>query len=206
MTRRARARLIFVACAALLCVLFLALGAWQVQRLQWKRALIAQVERRVHAAPVAAPARAGWAQLSRQQDEYRRVRLRGHFLATPAALVRAVTELGSGYWVLAPFQGDGGDIVLVNRGFIAESAKRSIPAAAAGEVTGLLRMSERGGGFLRDHDPAGERWYSRDVAAIAAARALPGVPASIALYFVDQQAAPRAPDRSAGLTGGILHR
>jgi surfeit locus 1 family protein len=196
MTRRARARLIFAACAALLCALFLALGAWQIQRLQWKSALIAQVDQRVHAVPAAAPPRADWARLSKDHDEYRHVRLRGRFLETPATLVRAATELGSGFWALSPFQGDGGDIVLVNRGFIAAAAKQTVPPASATEVTGLLRMSERGGGFLHDNDPANDRWYSRDVAAIAAARGL----SAVAPYFVDQDAGATGAAPVGGLT------
>ncbi len=37
-------------------------------------------------------------------------------------------------------------------------------------MTGLLRLSEPKGAFLRSNDPKDDRWYSRDVAAIAAAR------------------------------------
>ena len=47
-------------------------------------------------------------------------------------------------------------------------------------------MTEPGGGFLRANDPAANRWYSRDVAAIAAARGL----GRTAPYFVDADAAP----------------
>jgi surfeit locus 1 family protein len=196
MNRPGRARLIFAVCAALLCAGFLALGIWQVQRLQWKTALIAQVDQRVHAAPAAAPSRADWPRLGKDQDEYRHVRLRGHFLDTPSTLVLASTELGTGYWVMTPFQGDSGDIVLVNRGFIPTSAKQSIPPASATEVTGLLRMSQPGGGVLRNNDPTNNRWYSRDVDAIAAARGLPGV----APYFVDQDAGATGAAPVGGLT------
>jgi surfeit locus 1 family protein len=182
-TRTARARLLTAACAALLCAGFVALGIWQLQRLHWKTALIAQVDQRVHAAPAAAPAPADWARLDKGRDEYRHVRLRGHFLDTPATLVQASTVLGSGYWVLAPFGSDDGGIVMVNRGFVPASAR---PArAASSEISGLLRMSEPGGGFLRDNDPLHGRWYSRDTRAIAAARGLP----QVAPYFVDQDAA-----------------
>ncbi|RYE30194.1 MAG: SURF1 family protein, partial [Hyphomicrobiales bacterium] len=60
-------------------------------------------------------------------------------------------------------------------------------AAGAGDiqVVGLLRLSEPGGGFLRSNDPMAGRWYSRDVAAIAAARGL----GEVAPYFVDAGAA-----------------
>jgi len=47
-----------------------------------------------------------------------------------------------------------------------------------------MRMSEPGGAFLRANDPAAGRWYSRDVAAIAAAQGL----GPVAPYFVDADA------------------
>ncbi len=73
-------------------------------------------------------------------------------------------------------------------------ATAAIPAGPcrqpAGEtqVTGLLRISEPGDGFLRRNDPAAGRWYSRDVAAIAAARGL----VDVAPFFVDADAASSA--------------
>ena len=59
----------------------------------------------------------------------------------------------------------------------------------AGEraVSGLLRLTEPGGGFLRSNDPAARRWYSRDVAAIAAAARLAP---PVAPYFIDADATP----------------
>jgi surfeit locus 1 family protein len=48
-------------------------------------------------------------------------------------------------------------------------------------VTGLLRINEPKGTLLRSNVPAEERWYSRDVTAIAAARGLQNV----APYFID---------------------
>jgi surfeit locus 1 family protein len=58
-------------------------------------------------------------------------------------------------------------------------------------------MSEPGGAFLRANKPTSNRWYSRDVAAIAAAHSLD----KVAPYFVDIE---RTPSESglpvAGLT------
>ena len=48
-------------------------------------------------------------------------------------------------------------------------------------VTGLLRISEPGGILLRDNNPAEDRWYSRDVDAIARAQKL----TNVAPYFID---------------------
>jgi surfeit locus 1 family protein len=60
------------------------------------------------------------------------------------------------------------------------------PAAAASTVTGLLRITEPDGAFLRHNNPAANLWYSRDVQAIAAARGL----SRVAPYFIDAQAPP----------------
>lgn len=168
--------------AALLVAAFGSLGVWQVHRLSWKRHLIARVDAGIHAAPVPASLSLNPA------DEYRRVIASGRFRHDAATLVRASTQLGSGYWVITPLLTDAGFTVLVNRGFVSPDARRSY-ARPAGHVriVGLLRLTEPGGGFLRGNDPAVNRWYSRDVAAIAAARR---IPAPVAPYFIDAQANP----------------
>lgn len=151
---------------------------WQVQRLAWKLDLIAKVDARVHAAPGALPDR-----FDAQADEYRRVRVRGHFLDR-STLVQAVTERGAGFWVLTPLVTDSGT-VLVNRGFVPSGWKGAPPARDV-TLTGLLRVSEPKGGFLRSNDPAHDRWYSRDVEAIAKAQGL----GATAPYFIDADATP----------------
>lgn len=164
---------------------FTALGIWQLYRLQWKLALIERVEKRIHAPPEAAPGTAQWTTVSATRDEYRHVHLRGRFLANHDTLTKALTEFGSGFWLLTPFQQTDGSIVLINRGFVPENWQDgAIPSST--EIIGLLRISEPGGGFLRHNDPANARWYSRDVAAIAAAQQL----SPVAPYFVDADASP----------------
>ncbi len=172
---------------------FTALGIWQLHRLQWKLALIERVQARIHAPPVNPPSRADWPRISSERDEYRHVLLQGHYLDDHATRVKAVTVLGPGYWLLVPLRSTDGSIVLVNRGYVPESwqapATPENRNAGPEHVTGLLRISEPGGGFLRHNDAAAQRWYSRDVAAIATARGLHDV----APYFVDADAAPGSP-------------
>jgi surfeit locus 1 family protein len=217
-TSRSKASLVLLAvCAGFFFLVFVALGTWQVYRLQWKLDLIARVEARVHAAPAPAPGRAQWPQVSPDKDEYRRVALSGRFLYSKTVAVQASTDLGSGAWLLTPLQTADGDIVLVNRGFVGVSPVKlgatGAKDGAAGQpvdVVGLLRMSEQGGGFLRANDPARNRWYSRDVQAIAAARGL----GTVAPYFVDADrassqanaaAAPDAEKPVGGLTVIAFH-
>jgi surfeit locus 1 family protein len=162
------------------------LGVWQIERLAWKEALIARVDQRIHAAPGEPPAPAQWPTIDPAGAEYRRVTASGHYLNDRETLVQAVTERGSGFWVVTPFQTNQGFTMLVNRGFVPPENRdpRMRPAgqpAGTTTVTGLLRMTEPKGGFLRSNDPAADRWYSRDVAAIAASRGLQ----QVAPYFVD---------------------
>lgn len=197
--------------ALLLIVLFAGLGTWQVVRLQWKLDLIARVEARVHAAPAPLPSRTSWAGITPESAEYRRVQLHGTYLYDLTTPVQALTEAGSGYWLLTPMCMGDGTVVLVNRGFIpAELGARTRytpqratenPCANAGPaaaVTGLLRTSEHNGAFTRTNDPAANRWYTRDVAAIAAARGIATAP-----FFVDAAAGQNPPDSPDRPVGGL---
>ena len=186
----------------------LALGVWQVERLQWKLALIERVDKRVHAAPVAAPGRAEWAAISRESNEYTRVQISGRFDHSRETLVRASTELGSGFWVMTPLQTTAGFWVLINRGFVSpdfSSPATRVSNTGQQNISGLLRLSEPGGSFLQQNDIAAGRWYSRDVQAIAARVALDarpdgGVLVPVAPYFIDAAA---SPDRQEWPRGGL---
>jgi surfeit locus 1 family protein len=187
--RSRHSRTIFISVMVILAAMFMALGTWQVQRLFWKNALIARVDARVHAVATPAPPERGWTALKAENDEYRRVVIEGRFRHDAETLVQAVTDLGAGFWVLTPLETADGTTVLINRGFVTTD-RRDPGTRAAGEiqgdakVTGLLRMTEPGGAFLRSNDPQQERWYSRDVAAIAAAKGL----GTTAPYFIDADA------------------
>lgn len=167
---------------------FIALGTWQVQRRAWKLALIERVEQRVHAAPVALPPSPEWPQVSVASHEYLPVTAQGLWLPEKTVLAQALTELGSGFWVMTPLQLADGTQVVVNRGFVPQEQRAQwlatpLPASAPTTATiqGLLRMSEPDGGFLRTNAPAEQRWYSRDIAAMGRALQLP----QVAPFFID---------------------
>jgi len=163
---------------------FVALGNWQLQRRVWKLDLIQRVDERVHAVAEAAPERSLWPLVSRESDEYRHVFVEGEYLPDSDTLVTAATELGSGYWVLTPLRLEDGSTVMVNRGFIGQGSVPAAPPVEPVKVEGLLRITEPDGSVLQSNVPAAGRWYSRDVAAIAAARGLEDT----APYFIDAAA------------------
>jgi len=183
-------RLLALLGAFLMFAGFVALGSWQLARRQWKLELIARVEQRVHAPAAEPPERSRWPLVNAASDEYRHVRLSGRYLPGQVTRVLAATELGSGFWVVTPLRCEDGTVVLINRGFVAADQSAPDASQAPVVVTGLLRLSEPGGGFLRRNDAAANRWYSRDVQAIGAALDLPS--AQLAPYFVDADASASA--------------
>ena len=97
-----------------------------------------------------------------------------------------MTEPGPVCWYLPPCVGPRSPVI-VNRGFV-PAERRADHSRLDGpvRVTGLLRVTELGGAFLRSNDPAADRWYSRDVAAIAEAKQL----GPVAPYFIDADKTP----------------
>lgn len=160
--------------------ILVSLGFWQLQRLKWKEALIAEVSARVAAAPVAAPDEAEWAKLQPEDYEYRHVRLTGTYDAAHQALVFRALEKphgkfgGQGYLVMTPLHLASGANVIVNRGFVPMDRKAATQSAPAGEteITGLMRASEPRNLFTPADNPAKGEWYTRDPEAIAAALGL----------------------------------
>ena len=156
--------------------ILIGLGVWQIHRLAWKEALIAAVNERVGAPPVPLPPETDWPALKPSDYEYRHVRAHGVYDVTRQALVfRALASSrgrygGQGYLVMTPLRLADGAEVLVNRGFVPDTAKA---AAATGggeaDVVGLMRSSEERTWFTPPDDPAREQWFTRDIAEIASA-------------------------------------
>src|SRR5437016_3649163 len=107
-------------------VVLIALGTWQLERREWKEALIAELDRKLAASPADLPLRERWPQLNAGRDEFRRVKFPAEFLSDQDALVYSSGSLlrpdviGPGYWVFSPARVTGGSLVVVNRGFVPE--------------------------------------------------------------------------------------
>ncbi|TYC49775.1 SURF1 family protein [Rhodobacterales bacterium] len=172
--------------AGLVVVCLVLLGNWQLRRLEWKTELIHAVETRAFGDEVAAPARAEWPGVTPETHSYLRVRAEGRLLGGHTLFVKALTELGAGFWMLQPLERPDGEIIWINRGFV-PSEYRSSPdrddAADTDEVTvtGLLRPTEPGGTLLEKNAPDENLWYSRDTKAFSRQEGL----GETAPYFID---------------------
>jgi surfeit locus 1 family protein len=182
--------------AAVALAILVSLGLWQLDRLKWKEGLIATLEQRLAAPPVALPPLAAWPQLTAASDEFLRVSLTAEFRNDREALVytggstlREATG-GPGYWVFAPAGLSDGSLVMVNRGFVPDG-KQDPAARPAGQVAGpismigVLRWPEQPGLFTPNHDPARNIWFARDSAAMAAAQGIGAAPFYVELESPD---------------------
>ena len=174
----------------------LSLGLWQLDRKAWKEGLIATIERRLSAPPVALPAPAAWPRLKAAEDEFLRVAMTAEFLNDREALVYTSGSSlregssGPGYWVFTPARLADGALVVVNRGFVPDG-KQDPAARPDGEVAGpinmvgVLRWPEPPGMFTPAGDPTRNIWFSRDSNAIAAAKDVSAAPFYLELESPD---------------------
>lgn len=165
------ATLLTVCAVAVLC----ALGSWQVQRLQWKNNLIAQME----SARAAGPEDAAFTDITGDAPLY--VRLRGQYGAVKFHVGPRTYEGEVGSHVFVPFAVNGG-AVLVNRGWIPQGQEENMwPPEGEATVTGLLRLPERGNPFTPPNDPEKGAWFRADPAQMARAAGIDEI-ASLVMY------------------------
>jgi surfeit locus 1 family protein len=107
--------------------------------------------------------------------QYRRVTLSGRFDHAKEAYVFTTAAEGVPvYHVLTPFTADDGKVVMVDRGAVPGDRLKPATRMAGNvdgpaHVTGVWRVPDPSGLFTPRPDPGKRIWYSRDLAAIAAA-------------------------------------
>ena len=162
----------FVIAATLGVLMLCTLGMWQLERLQWKNALIAERKAELAAAPVALSTVLSEIGAGRTID-YRPVTLTGRF-EEGKELPLFSTAYGPGWEIVSPFLTDDGVLVMVDRGFLPEMSGRDVvaPKPPAGPLTlsGFARQPPaKKAAFAPANDASRNRWFWWDLPAMAAA-------------------------------------
>ncbi|MEM9723980.1 MAG: SURF1 family protein [Pseudomonadota bacterium] len=147
------------------------LGFWQLDRLEWKRGLIAEMEARA-----AGPALALSGEETAGPHEHRAAQATGRYDPT-VPQVRYLTSIkgvGPGFRLIAAFELENGRRVLVDRGFAPEQAAPrggETPALPSGPqtLTGRLRWPSEISAFTPEPNRTDFVWFARDVPSLAAA-------------------------------------
>ena len=158
--------------------ILLMLGSWQLQRLEWKEGLIAELLVRASADPVAFPA-----SVDPERDNLLRVKVRGTIGLPELHALHSVKQYGAGYRIIAPMAlaGDSGGpdrVILVDLGFVPEALKDAVPREGSvrwgesnrvDEVIGLLHWPSEIDSYTPEPDLGRNIWFARDVPAMAEA-------------------------------------
>jgi len=131
----------------------LALGFWQLERMEWKRALIAERTAALGAPPAPLPPNA---QIGPEWD-FRRVSVRGRFLHDRAQPFGPRLDRPQ---TLTPLRRADGGVLLVNRGVVADRPEGELA------VDGVLRLPRAPGAFAPEHGPDARLWLWYDLAGL----------------------------------------
>jgi len=144
--------------------ILLSLGFWQLARLDWKLGVIADIESRIHADPVAVPATP-----DPENDRYLPVSAAGRYTGERVHVLSSQRERGTGSHVIAVLETEDGRRLLVDRGFISDQDAVGVDYAADNaEVTGNLLWPIDSDSFTPAPDLGRNLWFSRDAPPIAA--------------------------------------
>jgi surfeit locus 1 family protein len=145
------------------CAVLIALGTWQLRRLEWKDAILAQIEAKIAAEPVALPGAP-----DRARDIYLPVTVSGALGGEELHVLTSRKEEGPGYRVISVLTAEDRR-VMVDLGFVPEAQKDASRMAGAVTVTGNLHWPDETDGWTPAPDAARGIWFARDVPAMVAA-------------------------------------
>lgn len=160
--------------SALAIAVLCALGFWQLQRLQWKGALIAEISARQAESPISL----GAAIAGSEDIEFRKVAADLKFLPGNEFHMLTSFDGHAGWHIITPAVSVDGFYVLVDRGAVPDElrddASRKMGADQPVSVLGIVRHHEMSRDYFSpDNDPKGNRWYWWDVPAMLTAANIP---------------------------------
>ena len=157
-------------------ITLIGLGAWQMDRLYWKEALIEQLQERSTAEPIALPSSID----NLETLEFRRVSVTGEFLHEHEFYLFNRSLKGKpGLNVITLLKrADGSGHVLVNRGWV-PFEKRDPTTRPKGQIEGrvtiegIIRIARGPGMFTPKNEPQNNTWFFVDPSSMSASAKIP---------------------------------
>jgi surfeit locus 1 family protein len=144
--------------------ILLSLGIWQLQRLEWKKTVLAEIDAQIHAAPTEVPELGG---LDPVAARFRPVQVAGRTTGEEIHVLSGKKDIGPGYEIIAAFVTASGRRILLDRGFVPDAARRDPRPATELSVTGNLHWPEEADSYTPAPDLGRGIWFARDVPAMA---------------------------------------
>ncbi|WP_299359162.1 SURF1 family protein [uncultured Paracoccus sp.] len=142
--------------------ILMSLGFWQLQRHEWKQAVLAEIAEGIAAAPVALPATVD------PTMKYQAITVTGTTTGAEILVLSGTRERGGGYNVISGFVTDDGRRVMIDRGFVPQDARHDPRPATRMRVNGNLHWPDELGSATPAPNLDEGIWFARDVPAMAA--------------------------------------
>lgn len=141
-------------------VILVWLGLWQLDRLEWKLGVIADIDARVSAEPVPLPNT-----IDPERDNYLTVIMQGAATGEEIRFLDSGTAAGTGHRIISAFETINGRRVMLDQGLLPLYDDQAEPFTGEVTVRGNLIWPDD----VSEQPPVGDEWYARDVAAMAEA-------------------------------------
>ena len=140
------------------------LGLWQLQRLDWKEGVIAEIEGRIGAAPVAVPDAP-----EPGRDRYLPVIARGDITGTNLRVLVSTRDQGAGHRIISILVLEDGRRVMVDEGYVRRGGEVHPGPAESVTVTGNLHWPDEVDSWTPEPDMSTGLFFARDVPMMAQA-------------------------------------
>ena len=141
--------------------ILLSLATWQLRRLDWKQSVLAEIDARIAGEAISLPL----SDVTEAEHEYAPVEITGAFTGEALFVLTSAEGQGPGHRVIEAFESEGGERLLVDRGFVPDENGRPGLGTASGTWRGNLSWPNEVDGFTPD--PEGTLWFARDAAAMS---------------------------------------
>ncbi len=149
--------------SVIVLAIFIGLGTWQLQRMNWKAGVIAEIEAKIAADPVDLPNAP-----SPEADKFLPVQFSGQINAPYIRVLASHRDFGAGYRIISPVTLTDGRRILLDRGFIRLRQALAHAPATSLSLTGNLHWPEDRNSYTPEDDLADNIWFARDVEKMAA--------------------------------------
>ncbi len=180
------------------CAILLSLGTWQLKRLNWKTAILAEIETRISQDAQSLPAAP-----DPEMDRYLPVEVQGFIGNQYLRVLVSDKAFGASYRIVSALD-VGGRYVMIDRGVVPVDEQPPAGHFDKVHVVGNLHWPDEVDGFTPPPDVEKNIWYARDIDAMA--KALDTEPVLIVLRepsFYDTPVRP-APITTAGIPNNHL--
>ncbi|WBU63212.1 SURF1 family protein [Paracoccus aerodenitrificans] len=141
--------------------ILMTLGFWQLRRMEWKEAMLAEIQTGIDAAAQPLPAEID------PSMKYMPVLVEGRTTGEEILVLSGTKERGGGYNVISGFVTSDGRRILLDRGFVDQDQRHDPRPPAALRVRGNLHWPQEKGSATPEPDLDAGIWFARDVPEMA---------------------------------------